>query len=141
MRDILFKAKRKDNGEWIYGYPMRHPQAAQVGPYEPYWNMFVPPADPEDTGGIFDIDPDTLCQYTGLKDKNGNEIWENDIVKYGSNILVRWSEKYAGWCLTQRGWMYEHFFGEAINPCDCEVVGNIADNPGMLIDKIRSDHG
>ena len=132
MREILFKAKRKDNGEWVYGYPMRHPQAAQSESYEPFWTMFAPPTDPEDTGGVFEIDPDTLCQYTGLKDKNGNRIWENDVIKCNGNTLVRWSEKYSGWCLTQRKWMFEHFFGEAISACNCEVIGNIFDNPEMV---------
>ena len=147
MREILFKAKRADTGEWVEGYYIYHinrticPIGDSIKPEDEQhvimqdgfsdWNM------PRDTVH-FDIAPETLCQYTGLKDKNGNRIWENDIVKIGANTLVRWNEKYAGWCLTQKGWMYDHFFGEAISPCDCEVVGNVFDNPDLF--ELRTGH-
>ena len=127
MREILFKAKRKKNGEWVEGQ-----YAYLLNPHtengEPVKHLICNGTNVFN----YEVDPDTLCQYTGLKDKNGNRIWENDIVKCGANTLVRWSEKYAGWCLVQRGWMYEHFFGEAISPCNCEVIGNIFDNPELL---------
>ena len=135
MREILFRAKQIDDGEWVEGYYammgkgnlIRHyivQNCALTGLFE----------DPEDNMYFNDveIDQETLCQYTGLTDKNGKRIWENDIVKIGANTLVRWSEKYTGWCLVQRGWMYEHFFGEAIDERDCEVVGNIFDTPELM---------
>ena len=141
MREILFRAKRADNGEWVEGYYIYHikrticPIGDSVKPEDEQhvimqdgfsdWNM------PRNTV-FFNIDPETVCQYTGVTDKNGNRIWENDIVKIGANTLVRWNEKYAGWCLVQRVWMYEHFFGEAIDERDCEVVGNIFDNPELM---------
>lgn len=135
MMEILYRAKRKDNGEWIYGYPMRHPQAAQVGPYEPYWNMFVPPANPEDAGGVFDIDPDTLCQYTGLKDKNEERIWENDIVKDESVCLlgtVIWHcDDYVGWLLNDKYAECPQMMDKDMWE-DCEIIGNIFDNPELL---------
>lgn len=132
MREILFKAKRKDNDEWIYGYPMRHPQAVQVGPYEPYWDMFVPPADPDDTGGVFRIDPDTLCQYIGLKDENGKRIWENDIVYIRNSGLSGYGTvEYKNGCLVvkdvKRGRTYS-LFGE----WQLRVDGNKFDNPELL---------
>lgn len=141
MREILFKAKSKDNGEWIYGYPMRHPQAAQVGPYEPYWNMFVPPADPEDSGGVFDIDPDTLCQYTGKSDEDGKKIFEGDIVGFidfystesgysESSCLgeVIWSKEECCFHVTNR------LSAESFEVLDeCKVVGNIFDNPELVL--------
>lgn len=141
MREILFKAKRKDNDEWIYGYPMRHPQAVQVGPYEPYWNMFVPPANPEDTGGVFDIDPDTLCQYTGKSDEDGKKIFEGDIVGFidlystesgysESSCLgeVIWSKEECCFHVTNR------LSAESFEVLDeCKVVGNIFDNPELVL--------
>lgn len=141
MREILFRAKRTDNEEWVEGYYIHHVKRTicpigdslktedeqhvimQDGFSD--WNM------PRDTV-VFEIDPKTICQYTGLKDKNGSKIWENDIVRIGANTLVRWSEKYAGWCLIQRDWIHEHFFGEAFEAKDCEVVGNIFDNPELM---------
>ena len=141
MREILFRAKRIYDEEWVEGYYIYHikrticPIGDSLKPEdEQYvimqyafsdWNM------PRDTV-VFEIDPKTICQYTGLKDKNGSMIWENDIVRIGANTLVRWSEKYAGWCLIQRDWIHEHFFGEAIEAKDCEVVGNIFDNPELM---------
>ena len=131
MREILFKAKRKDNGEWIEGYPRRIPQAIQIGPYEPYWDMYVPPADPDDKGGIFGIYPETLCQYTGLKDKSGTTIFEGDIIRVEGieeDISVSWSDKFASWRLDKQGWAFGHFFGESVGPEQCEVIKNIHDN-------------
>ena len=58
-------------------------------------------------------------------------IWENDILNSG-NLVVAWREELASYCLTKKGWMYQHFFGEAVDACDCEVIGNIFDNPELL---------
>ena len=76
----LFKAKRLDNGEEVQGY---------------YWtnelgNHFIRVVKDKDGNFInaidFEIDPETLCEFTGLTDKNGKMIWENDIVKASYSI-------------------------------------------------------
>ena len=152
MREILFRAKRIDNEEWVEGFYSQLPKpslgatiitngdlcAEDVSDYiivnESKQHSNFSNAYPIEVVECeyYEIDSETLCQYTGLKDKNGNRIWENDIVRIGANTLVRWSEKYAGWCLIQRDWIHEHFFGEAFEAKECEVVGNIFDNPELM---------
>lgn len=129
-REILFKAKRIDNAEWVEGYlcykkaycfdNRTKPKAVIITEYS-------------NTGIVsFEIDETTICQYTGFTDKNGQKIWKNDIVRCGGNLIVTWNEKFAGWCLTKKGWLYNHFFGEACTPEDVEVIGNIFDDPELL---------
>lgn len=94
MRDILFRGfhtcdgpetivvdGEKVKGEWVEGYIVKHPSAIQIGnDYSP-WYIHVPPVDPDDNGGVFNVLPSTVGQYTGLKDKNEKRIFEGDIVR------------------------------------------------------------
>ena len=131
----LYRAKRTDNGEWIVGSLI---QASYLGSIRSWISC-----EQEDKARLreissnkavwraFEVRTDTICQCTGLKDKNGKLIWENDILNSG-NLVVTWREELASYCLTKKGWMYQHFFGEAVDACECEVIGNIFDNPELL---------
>lgn len=121
---FLFRAKRKDNGEWTEGFLLKR--------WDGLW--------------IFSIDekfadliiPSTLCQCTGLKDKNGKLIWENDILSGHIDVefpedetrkRVVWHEN--GWCTNEPGCDdYEEL--DDFDSENFEVIGNKIDNPELL---------
>ena len=135
-REILFKAKRKNWRElpkeewWVEGYYWRGSCRAYVTPY----NLGIGYDEKIKHLSAYaeEVAPETICQYTGLTDKNGKRIWENDILRCGTCLRVSWHTFKASWVLSKKGWMYNHFFGESVEPEDVEVIGNIFDNPELL---------
>lgn len=126
MREILFKAKRKDNGEWVEGLPGYdiNGNITELEVYKKFSDC-----------RIYEINPDTLCQYIGKTDKKNRKIFENDIVKDGKwlgKIVCRGSNfemdlfKYSK--VTGK---YFTVFTRSCFEVE-EVIGNIFDNPELL---------
>ena len=144
----LFKAKRLDNGEWIIGNLIQNPflkgvrswisseqedktRLRSISRTQALWNSI-------------EVDSTTICQCTGLKDKNGKLIWENDIVngsiKRGAafyRCLVLWNECKARFDVRALGCNFQMTLDEcaddiSMSGFDYEVVGNKFDNPELL---------
>lgn len=139
----LYRAKRVDTGEWVEGSLVTG-VFFRLGQEIPY--MFCPNLadydcfeDFSEENGIFEVEPSTICQCTGLRDKNGKLIWENDIcdrkeqypeiIKYcGGDWTLDYSYasyRESGVCYCNLGFYTEE------RKC-IEVIGNIFDNPELL---------
>ena len=138
----LFKAKRLDNGEWVVGTLLHKSSSFSIECDEYYIFDGIETSSNDD---LYLVDPSTICQCTGLKDKNGNLIWENDVVKatvrqsslcqsssYSDFYQISYQEKYCYFYLKKKNnnllfdgnWSY---YLKSI-----EVIGNIFDNPELL---------
>ena len=132
MDRYLYKAKRISDGEWVVGYIIRYGHTGK----EKYYIVPIYASDLY----CFLIDKTTICQCTGLKDKNGKLIWENDIVKdeNGDFHKAIWQNNYYQFC-----WVCIKSNVKISVGCKCdlwslvksfeiEVIGNIFDNAELL---------
>lgn len=145
MREILFKAKRDGSGEWVEGCYAECKGKTFIGigtsiGIDALKGFCVPVIK------WFEVDPETLCQFTGLCDKNGNKIWENDIIKYHFGEIYA-PIKYGCYqnCFDSQKTEHLGFYvdwtgdkclrkdlGYWIDMVYAMPVGNIFDNPELL---------
>ena len=139
----LFRAKRTDNGEWVEGYIVIYTSGR--------FDIHKKCIEQHDALAVYEVDPSTICQCTGLKDKNGKLIWENDIVSFQfdnddcpfpnkdtkkrigkvffSDFRASWSiamGKNGSKSLNNDLWKYVQ------NGNRVEVIGSAIDNPELL---------
>ena len=126
MREILFRGKRKDNGEWVYGGVLQTDNWSDISVVNDYdGSMYEPPSCDVDS---YEVISETVGQYTGLTDKNGKKIFEGDILKFGDFVYsVEWKEDRLGYGYAERAdRMLEQDGGH------CTIIGNVHDNPDFL---------
>lgn len=149
MREILFRGKRVDNGEWISGDLITTPFIRNETQQNIIYILDITKADYDcfedltEDNGIFEVNPETVCQYTGLTDKNGRKIFDGDICQDSDNIVrILWNDKHQ-WGVEisktdnvlSRGlvfplWQYDNCKENGYRTL--EVIGNIFNNPDLI---------
>lgn len=131
MREHLYRAKRKDNGEWVYGF---------------YWNRlpydlyYIRTTDANGNYYDYEIDINTLCEYTGLNDKNLIKIFEGDIVRddynHNNEVVYGLNDIYCCGCCFEYhrtiGFYLSHYSEDENTFENICVIGNIYDNAELL---------
>lgn len=155
MREILFKAKRLDNGEWVYGYLVKRENLEEYYIVEDMYEQITYGQRylrSDFRNECYRVDPETVCQSTGWTDNNGKEVFENDIlriydklmgeikfaVRFGNCGGIKNTDRLVGY----HGFFFEGYDEEAkkyiniglrddpvfwITGSFCEVIGNIHD--------------
>ena len=118
MREMKVRGKRKFNGKWVFGSLVHVKYATIIADW--------------DGVSYYDVDPDTVGQYTGLKDRNGREIYEGDILRdeFDRVFRVYWVDGEARFAIRQKKRKTEYFM--VISHIHPVVIGNIWDNPELL---------
>ena len=128
MREILFRAKRIDNGEWVEGDLIQDRDLETA--YISGWDYYTTEGGLEREPFECEIKLETICQFTGLKDKNGNRIWENDIVRIENSMDegIGNIEFYDGMWYVDGKPNNSLYDIVEYDEADVEVIGNIFDN-------------
>lgn len=129
-KEILYRAKMKDNSEWVYGYYIKYSKYIhKIKPIDKDGNALL---------GECNIDINTLCEYTDLTDKNGVRIFECDIVRFSHPACEKSIEGFVVWLQDDLGFDLRTYDNQ-MTECGLgysgefyEVIGNIYDNPELL---------
>lgn len=145
MREHLYRGKRIDNGEWVYGDLIKDYLSGQYF-IHPYGDS----ANESDKVGqegclmlfTFEVDPETICDYTNLKDKKFSKIFDGDLLKdeYGTTWLMTYAKGWWSYQIVSQNTKvknhctvcpYTHIeYGDYL--ATMEIIGNIYDNPELL---------
>ena len=140
MKEIKFRGFSKILNTWIYGNLIQSGSKfyiAKQGFLTPYECLGTPVGvlGFENNEDIFEVEPESIGQYTGLKDKNGKEIYEGDILAlkthYNDVVFGFVVFNYGAFCLSSRETYYDDELISNLG-VEFEVIGNVFENPGLL---------
>lgn len=127
MREILFRGKRLDNGEWVYGFYVYAPNH-----WQQQVHLIQPVGDDGRLTTLCKVDPETVGQFTGKFDKGGKRIFEGDICRV-YELIYKVEFKYSLWgfaILSKKVYCHPAFDSHCGERC--EIIGNVYDNPELL---------
>ena len=131
MREIKFRGKRVDNGEWVFGYYVYDERTEEHKIFTSEYSERLKLRSLH----CHIVHPSSVDQFTGLRDKNGKEIYEGDVVTslytFGESECLRKPSEVV-WNDEECAFQLYGYFGQAMDNYELEIIGNIHENPKLL---------